>query len=409
MAAAHTASDSHGQFAGLLARLCVMLAAAQLVALPLLWFSNDWIIGREGVAIPTDFINVWTAGRIALTGHAADAYDWAIQKQLEVVTLGRDFEGYYAWHYPPPFLFVAAALAMLPYVPAYMAWPVVSFIPFAIVMRAIVGRPFGWALAAGIPVVLANAMVGQNGFLTAALIGATLVLLPTRPVLAGICLGLLSYKPQYGLLFPLVLVAALQWRVIMAAAATVLVMAVISLGVFGLDAWTAFLRWLPVASSTFLDNGGALIWGKMQSIYAATRYLGGSDQLGWALQTTAGVITAIALMILWRGRAPYTIKAAGLAVGILLATPYIFLYDLMVLAVAIAFLVRAGLETGFHRFELPLLGAAGVLLLLFWLVTAPVGLIATLLVAVVVARRAWRVYAPMTERAVPSKLAANVQ
>ena len=305
-------------------------------------------------------------------------------------------------------MFIAAALALLTYVPAYMAWPVISFIPFAVVMRAIVGRPFGWTLAAGFPVLLANAMVGQNGCLTAALIGATLVLLPTRPILAGICLGLLSYKPQYGLLFPLVLLAASQWRVIFAAAATVIVMATISLGVFGADTWMAFLRWLPVASNTFLDNGGALIWSKMQSIYAATRYLGGSDQLGWAMQTTAGVMTAIVLMLLWRSRVPYTIKAAGLAVGILLTTPYIFLYDLMVLAVAIGFLVRAGLQTGFGRFELPLLGAAGGMLLLFSLVTAPVGLIATMLVAVVVTRRVLRFYSPMERGPTQSALAASV-
>ena len=57
-----------------------------------------------------------------------------------------------------------------------------------------------------------NTLVGQNGFLTAALIGGTLYLMPVRPVLAGICLGLLTYKPQYGLLFPIVLVAAGHWR-----------------------------------------------------------------------------------------------------------------------------------------------------------------------------------------------------
>ena len=56
--------------------------------------------------------------------------------------------------------------------------------------------------------ILRNGLVGQNGFLTAALIDGTLYLMPVRPILAGICLGLLSYKPQYGLLFPLVLIAA---------------------------------------------------------------------------------------------------------------------------------------------------------------------------------------------------------
>mgnify|MGYP003694260653 FL=1 len=74
--------------------------------------------------------------------------------------------------------------------------------PYLAVMRAIVGRPFGLLLAAAFPVVLTNTLVGQNGFLTASLIGGALYLMPARPVLSGICLGLLSYKPQYGLLFP---------------------------------------------------------------------------------------------------------------------------------------------------------------------------------------------------------------
>ena len=97
-------------------------------------------------------------------------------------------------------------------------------IPYLVVTRAIVGRPFGWMLALAAPMVLNNALVGQNGFLTAALIGGTLYLMPVRPILAGICLGLLSYKPQYGLLFPLVLIAAAQWRTFFSAAVTTVLM-----------------------------------------------------------------------------------------------------------------------------------------------------------------------------------------
>ena len=54
---------------------------------------------------------------------------------------------------------------------------------------------------------LANITHGHNGFLTAALFGSGLPLLPTRPVHAGALLGLLAYKPQYGLLIPLALAA----------------------------------------------------------------------------------------------------------------------------------------------------------------------------------------------------------
>jgi hypothetical protein len=115
-------------------------------------------------------------------------------------------------------------------------------------MRAIVGRPFGLLLGIAFPMVFNNALVGQNGFLTAALIGGTLFLMPTRPILAGICLGLLSYKPQYGLLFPLVLIAASQWTVFFTAAVVAVAMAFASWLAFGTESWQAFFHWMPMFS-----------------------------------------------------------------------------------------------------------------------------------------------------------------
>src|SRR5262249_61582037 len=119
-----------------------------------------------------------------------------------------DFAGYFAWHYPPPFLFVAAFLAQFPYAVAFAGWMAISVVPYVAVIRGIVGRPFGLMLAIAFPMVFSNTLVGQNGFLTAALIGGPLYLLPMRPVLAGICLGLLTSKPPYRLLFPLLLISS---------------------------------------------------------------------------------------------------------------------------------------------------------------------------------------------------------
>src|SRR5258708_32303472 len=109
-------------------------------------------------------------------------------------------------------------------------------------MRAICGRPFGLRLAAAFPVVLTNTMVGQNGFPPAALIGGTLYLMPARPILSGICLGLLSYKPQYGLLFPLVLIATSQWTVFVTAGCVAVAMAFAFLVAFRSQSWVGFLH-----------------------------------------------------------------------------------------------------------------------------------------------------------------------
>jgi len=134
----------------------------------------------------------------------------------------------------------------------------------------------------------------------------------------------------------------------------------------------------------------------MQSIYALVRYFGGTEQLAWVFQwiMSGAVAVLLALMaLMWRSRISYPLKAAALAAGALLITPYLFLYDLMVLAIAVAFLVRIGLRQGLQRYELLSLGLVAALLLFYPLAGAPTGFVATLIVSGLIARRAgpwWR-------------------
>ena len=370
-----------------LVRVCLVLAVANVTLCGVAYVSHWWVYDPNGLGIPTDFINVWAAGRLVLDGLPAQAYDWDIQKQVEVAKLGQDFVGYFAWHYPPPFLFVASLLAQLPYQLAFIGWAVVSFLPFLVAMRAIVGSNFGYLLALAIPMAFINALVGQNGFLTAALIGGALYLIPIRPVLAGICLGLLTYKPQYGLLFPIMLIAAGHWRVFISAAVTAVVLATASWLAFGTESWLAFFHWIPKFSQTFLTEGKAPWW-KLQSIFSLVRYFGGSEPLGWAFQWVLTASVAVVLALMWRSRVPYTVKAAALASGTLLTTPYLFMYDMMVLAIPIGFLVRIGLKSGFRTYELPALGAIVALIGCYMFTGIPTGLGATLVVAVLILRRA---------------------
>src|SRR5712675_2613968 len=375
-----------------LLNLCFVLFVINAVFFPTAFFAHWWIFDEKGLGIPTDFVNVWSAGKLVLDGHAALAYDWDIQKQVQVAVLGQGYQGNFAWHYPPPFLFVASLLAHFPYAVAFIGWAAGSLVPYLAVMRGIVGRPFGLLLAVAFPVVLTNTLVGQNGFLTASLIGGALYLMPARPVLSGICLGLLSYKPQYGLLFPLVLIAASQWTVFFTASAMAVAMAFTSWLAFGTESWQAFFHWMPMFSQAFLTEGRAP-WGKMQSIFALVRYFGGSEQLAWIFQWIMSGAVAVLLVVVWRSRVSYPLKAAALAAGTLLITPYLFLYDLMVLAIAVAFLVRIGLRQGFERHELPALGLAAALLFFYPLIAAPIGFVATLIVSGLIVRRAgpwWR-------------------
>jgi arabinofuranan 3-O-arabinosyltransferase len=384
------APSAPGAVPPVLFNVCFVLCVINAVFFPSAWISDIWVYDKAGLGIPTDFINVWAAGKLVLEGHPALAYDWDIQRQIELAVLKQEFPGYFAWHYPPPFLFVASFLAQFPYSIAFIGWVATSFLPYLAVMRAIVGRvAFGVMLAVGFPLVLSNGLVGQNGFLTASLVGGTLFLLPTRPALSGICLGLLTYKPQYGFLFPIVLIAAAEWTVFFSAAATAVALAFVSWLAFGTDSWLAFFHYMPRFSQAFLVEGKATWW-KLQSLFSMVRYLGGGEQLAWACQWILTAAVATTLVTMWRSKVRYSLKAAALAAGTLLTTPYLFMYDMMVLAIPVAFLIRTGLARGFLPYELPLLAVALVVLMSFMFLGQPVGLAATLIVGGLILRRAGR-------------------
>jgi hypothetical protein len=188
-----------------------------------------------------------------------------------------------------------------------------------------------------------------------------------------------------------VLIAASQWRVFVTAAIVAVAMAAVSWLAFGTETWQAFFHWLPMFSQAFLTEGRAP-WGKMQSIFALVRYFGGAEQLAWVFQWIMSATVAVGLVLIWRSRLDYSLKAAALAAGTLLVTPYLFLYDLVVLAIAVAFLVRIGLSQGFEPYELPAFGLVAALLMFYPLVGAPTGFAATLIVSGLIAGRCglWR-------------------
>jgi hypothetical protein len=381
--------------------LAVLLS--ELVFLGGAFFQGFLITDRAGHGIANDFVNVWAAGRLVLDGHPAAAYDWAAHRHMQEVAVGYAFDGQYRWHYPPPFLFAAALAAMLPFVPAGLAWLAATGAAYAAAIRGIFGERAGWLLALGFPGAIWNVSAGQNGFLTTALIGGALGLLERHPALAGCCLGLLTYKPQFGVLFPLVLVATGRWRAFAAAAAIALGLAVLSWLAFGSGPWLAMAQTVAQANQLVLTDGG-VGWNKLQSVFALVRGLGGGESLAWTIQGAVAIAIAVALVFLWRSQAPFDLKAAALAVGAVLVTPYVFAYDLVALAVPVAFLLRFGLARGFLRFEGIALAAAGALLLSYIVATTQVGLAASLIVALLIARRVFDCASAST--AVPSATAA---
>ena len=373
--------------AQLVALTGLMLALAYLIVLGGAYRNGQFLTDPQGQPIANDFVNVYAAGRLTLDGTPAAAYDWPVHKAAEERAVGHAFANYYGWHYPPMFLFVAAALALAPYLTAAVIWLAATLAAFAATLGSILGGRAGVFLALGFPAALWNVTAGQNGFLTATLIGGTLGLLERHPALAGVCLGLLSYKPQFGLLFPLVLIADRRWLTLAVAALVAVGLAALAWLAFGSASWLAFADSVPVTSRVILNEGGTE-WSRLQSLFGFMRAHGAGETLAWTVQAIATLGLAAGLVVLWRSRAAYELKAAALAAGALIATPYVFIYDLVVLAVAVAFLLRLALQRGFTTAEIVSLPCAGALLLAFPLVKTQVGLAAALIILALVVLRA---------------------
>ena len=384
-------SPSRGIAAPALARpvelICFALIVAHAVYLLTCYWQGAWLVQVDGGGSPSDFVNVWAAGKLALAGQPAAAYDWPVHKAMEELAVGHAFNGYFGWHYPPTFLFAAESLALMPYAAAYAGWVFATFPVYLLAVRGIIGDRSGYLMAAAFPAVLANFIVGQNGFLTAGLFGGALLMLVQRPVLAGVLIGALTYKPHLGLLIPIALAAGGHWRAFIAATLTATLMAAAAWATFGADSWVAFFFSIAHTSQAFLSDGWA-DWSKLQTTFGLIRAIGGTEPLAWNLQAGVAAGTAVAVAWLWRRRVAYDLKAAALSAGAMLATPYLYTYDLVLLALPLAFLFRLARAHGALPYEMAGIGFACLLVLIFPFVTAPVGFAAVLIVAALIARRA---------------------
>jgi hypothetical protein len=143
---------------------------------------------------------------------------------------------------------------------------------------------------------------------------------------------------------------------------------------------------MPVTSRVVLGEGGA-DFSRLQSLFGLVRAHGGSEALAWSAQAALALALAVAVAWLWRSRAAFELKAAGLACAALLATPYLYMYDLVVLTIPAAFLIRLALARGFYASEVFGLAAAVALLLSFPYTKTQVGLAATAIIAALVIQR----------------------
>ena len=322
----------------------LLIGLASLALLAVAWSQAQ---GPQG----SDFLAFWGGGRAVLFGFPEFAYDLAWQERTQT---SAGFDGWYAFVNPPPFLFLAAPFAALPYPAAWIAWVVLTYAAWAWVsVRAL---PRLWPLVLVFPGALIAAGHAQNGFVTGALLVGGVALLDRRPLMAGALLGALIVKPHLALLVPFWLAAGGRWRAFAAAAASSAGLLLLSWLAFGTNTMIGYVNsWQ--ASAAIMRAADADFLLRMATPYAQVRLFAGET----AALVVSGVIALamLALVVLSGRRFGGDAMAGGafMLAATALASPYLFNYDLPFLVLPILWLVREGLRDGFRQWEKLLLVA----------------------------------------------------
>jgi alpha-1,2-mannosyltransferase len=322
-----------------------ILLTAELLALG---FLIAWTHGAFKPIDPpttTDFVSFYAAGKLALAGTAALAYDHVAHHAAEMAATAPGIE-YQFFFYPPVALLLCAPLALLPYLTSFIMFQTATLALWLVVARRILAaRGWTWCIPVlAYPAVFWTIGLGQNALLTAALLGAVTLLIDTRPRTAGLLLGLLCYKPHLALLAPIALAAGGHWRAFTAATLTVAAIVALSVACFGLAPWLAYLNELAGARAVY-ETGRIELAGYVTP-FGAARLLGLAPTAAYALQLGISFVTATIIFWIWRRDADPAHRGAALAAGILLSVPLALLYDLMIAAVAMLWLVRAASRDG---------------------------------------------------------------
>jgi hypothetical protein len=320
-------------------RVAVVLAAAVLglYALVGCFFAVNihHRLDPSGAPLFYDYSAFRQAATFADSGRAALAYD----DRAMIAAEQASFPGTTArlpWHYPPTFQLLLMPFGALPYVTAWLLWSGALYGLYALLAWRLVGAGQRWIVLLA-PGAAINLLVGQNGLLSTVLMGGGVLMLRQRPIVGGVLLGLMSYKPHFAVLIPLALISGRAWRALGAAAAAAAGSALLSVAVLGVQPWIGFLRQLAQPSAVFSSSSSA--WRTIPSVMIMARSLGLDGRLSAALHWSVAAMAAIGALWVWRKTDDVGLRAAALATATLIVTPYLRLYDLALLILPIAVLL----------------------------------------------------------------------
>lgn len=290
-----------------------------------------------GYLVGHDFVNTWMGGRIALQGEPAEWFNLLAYNEALQAHFGPDYP-IHNWSYPPHLLLFTWVFGLTSYFAGLALWTAAGMLALFFSLRKVVTKPAQLAFICLAPAVVLNIYYGQNGLITASLLICGLSLMDRRPLLAGVAIGLLTIKPQLGLLLPLMLVMTGRWRVIAAATATALVLFAATAAVYGLEVWTDYFTVAVPVQTAIMETGEGIMGAMMPTPFQNLRLIGQPLWVCWAAQAVVSLAAVAAVIWTFAKRRDPALSMAVLVTATFLATPYAFNYDMVIFGWVIALL-----------------------------------------------------------------------
>lgn len=357
-------SNKNKMILSIIYKICFLIGfvAGNLILISALYKTNGSPVYQvmPSASFYNDFADFWGGARLYWLNDISSIFDpTAFDHWMTTVFRPGSIQPFSSWSYPPPMLLLLLPFGWLPIGAALILWLAINYGSLGLASFAIRQKLDLVMVTCLSPASLYAFKEMQNGPVLAALLLTGIWFVETRPVLAGICFGLLAAKPQLAMLVPVVLLAGRHWRSLSVTILTFALLILASLALFGMQAWIDYFT----KTAPFMEAQLAHpypIWPAyaMPTIFILGRSLGVGASAAMALQVCTTLALVAFVGYLWSGDRVARPWRNGLTCLIVpLATPFAYVYDMIPAMFAIAYIVTA--EEGLFSIWL-VLGAAVV-------------------------------------------------
>ena len=331
--------------------VAVSIGAIATYALTILYILTQTTGGvtPNGVIFGGDFSVFWAAAQAFAQGDAALIYDSIVFDAKLQEHFPQENPYLLSWQYPPTMFLALAPLSALPYLPALFLWWAFSLAIFVYVLRTLWPRRSALIIALGSAAIVQGLITGQTGLFTASLLAIAAFFPARKPILAGVAAGILTIKPQFGILIPIAYLAAGCWRSFFTAGIVAISLAAVTTFIFDPSIWLAF-------RDAVTTHGGRLQsdlfpFYKVISPYGGLVKLGLPTSVAIAAQLTITVIIAGAIATIWRRSQSDELRTIALCSAAAISVPYAFYYEFPIFVVPLYLIAKRAIESEWLPFE----------------------------------------------------------